>query len=487
MDAQKPSFSSGRKWRIGFHVVVATLSAFALVVMANYLAARHSVRVDWSNAGANKLSASTLRVLAGLTNNVKVIVFFDRNEPLFGQVASMIKDYQLHCAKLDVEFIDYRYPGRAEVIRRQYESTSPGDASRVIFDCNGRVRSVMAGELSDFAFTPEKQIRRTGFKGEQLFTSALVSLIAPRKTKAYFLTGHGEHDPQSAQDTDGYSRFAKMLVNNDVELAMLESLINHDVPDDCGLLVIAGPKKRFATEELDRLDRYLMQGGRMFLLFPMYLGGDPLTGLESRLLNWNVQVGLDYVRDQDQSSAASAAELVTSHYGGHAITKPLLRSSLELIVPRSISARPGGVRADAPKATEIIFTGERGYTVHPDGTGTGTIERKGAIPLAVAVEKGGIQGVASDRGATRMVVVGSSVSLANAVMLAGANADFANIAVNWLLSRDVILGDIPPRAIAEYRINVTKEQMRTLRWIFLAGAPGGALMLGGIVWIRRRK
>src|SRR4051812_36581360 len=103
MDAKKPSFSKGRKWRIGFHVVVATLSAFALVVMANYLAARHSIRVDWSNSGANKLSASTLRVLGGLTNNVKVIVFFDRNEPLFGQVASMIKDYQLHCAKLDVE------------------------------------------------------------------------------------------------------------------------------------------------------------------------------------------------------------------------------------------------------------------------------------------------------------------------------------------------------------------------------------------------
>jgi ABC-2 type transport system permease protein len=486
MEDAKPSFSKGRKWRIGFHVVVATLSAFALVVMANYLAARHSIRFDWSNAGANKLSASTLRALNSLTNTVKVIVFFDRNEPLFGQVSSMIKDYQLHCAKLDVEFIDYRYPGRAEVIRRQYESTSPGDASRVIFDYNGRVRSVMGGELSDFGIGADKEIRRTAFKGEQLFTSAILSVTAPRKTRAYFVTGHGEHDPQSTDDSEGYNRFAKMLVNNDVDLGVAD-LHSHDVPDDCGLLIIAGPKNRFDLDELDRLERYLSQGGRLLALFRWYAGGDPLTGLESRLLNWNVQIGLNYVVDKDQSSAANKWELVARPNGAHPITKPLFRSSIEMIMPRSVSARPGGVRADAPRATELISTGERGMAVHPEGNQTGSVERVGAIPIAVAVEKGGIQGVASDRGATRIVVLGSSMTFGNAVIQAGANADLANLAVNWLLSRDVRLTDIPPRAITEYRINVTKKQMATLRWIFLAAAPGGALLLGGIVWIRRRK
>ena len=40
----EPSFTRGRKWTAGFNVVVALLSAFAIVVMINYLAARHSVR-----------------------------------------------------------------------------------------------------------------------------------------------------------------------------------------------------------------------------------------------------------------------------------------------------------------------------------------------------------------------------------------------------------------------------------------------------------
>ena len=106
--------------------------------------------------------------------------------------------------------------------------------------------------------------------------------------------------------------------------------------------------------------------------------------------------------------------------------------------------------------------------------------------MAIAVEKGSIQGVASDKGATRVVVVGSSMSFANAAIESAANADFATLAVNWLLNRDVLLTEIPPRAIKEYTLSVTEQQMRTLRWIFMFGVPATALLIGGIVWLRRR-
>ena len=52
-----------------------------------------------------------------------------------------------------------------------------------------------------------------------------------------------------------------------------------------------------------------------------------------------------------------------------------------------------------------------------------------------------IQGVAADKGATRIVVVGSSVMFANAPLGAAANADFATLSLNWLLNRDVFLAD----------------------------------------------
>jgi hypothetical protein len=75
---------------------------------------------------------------------------------------------------------------------------------------------------------------------------------------------------------------------------------------------------------------------------------------------------------------------------------------------------------------------------------------------------------------------------ANAPLATAANADFATLSLNWLLNRDVFLADIPPRAITEYTLSITEHQMRTLQWIFLGAAPAAAMLIGFIVWLKRR-
>src|SRR5215207_7949687 len=154
----EPSFTRGRKWTAGLNVVVALVSAFAIVVMVNYLSARHSVRFNWLDAAGNKLSPLTVRVLSGVTNKVRVIVYFSRNDPLFGHVTGLLKDYQLNCPKMELEVVDYRFPGRSEKIRAEYNLSSVTEGSRVIFDCGGRVRVVSGGELSDYAMGADRQI-----------------------------------------------------------------------------------------------------------------------------------------------------------------------------------------------------------------------------------------------------------------------------------------------------------------------------------------
>src|ERR1051325_8589558 len=218
----EPSFTRGRKWRVGFNVAVALASAFALMVMANFLAARHSFRYNWVDAARNKLSPLTQRVLTGVTNKVKVIVFFPRDDaPMFGFVTGLLKDYQLHCPKLDVEVVDYRFPGRSEKIRAEYNLSAGGEGSRVIFDCGGRTRVINRGELSDFAMGPDRQVRRSAFKGEQLFTSAILTVTSPRHVKAYFVTGHDEHGPQDQDDSEGYSNFKDLLLESGIEIGMI--------------------------------------------------------------------------------------------------------------------------------------------------------------------------------------------------------------------------------------------------------------------------
>jgi hypothetical protein len=196
---------------------------------------------------------------------------------------------------------------------------------------------------------------------------------------------------------------------------------------------------------------------------------------------------MNVVQDKTNEKANGDAEVIARNFGQHVIMRPLLRSSLDMIYPRSIASRAiGAVRADAPKATELVKTSERGVAARVVNKGVAEMDQQGAIPIAIAVEKGGIQGVAADKGATRIVVVGSSMMFANAPLTWAGNYDFAWVSIDWLLNRDKFLTEIPPRAISEYTLSITNQQMRMLQWMFLGIAPTVAMLLGVIVWLKRR-
>jgi hypothetical protein len=89
----------------------------------------------------------------------------------------------------------------------------------------------------------------------------------------------------------------------------------------------------------------------------------------------------------------------------------------------------------------------------------------------------------------RMLVVGDSLCLDNELIDNWPpNHLFAGLAVDWLLDRpQVLLEGLVPRALKEYRLTTTQKEMQTIRWIFLAGMPGLILLLGGLVWLQRRR
>ena len=479
--SKSPSFSAIKKWATALNVLASCLALLALVAMVNYLASRHFLRFQWMADERYRLSPMTLKLLQTRTSPVKIIVFFDPDEPLYASVKGLINEYQLACPKLDVEYVNYLLlTGRANWIKTQYQ-LSDADKDLVIFDCNGKKRIVRAKELSDYdlqGIFAGKEARRTSFKGEQFFTSAILGVTDPKPFKAYCLQGHGEHDPASDDEMNGYFKFARVLEDKDVVVEPL-SLLTNDVPADCQLLIIAGPRHTLSPEELERIDNYLNHGGRAFiLLLNPGIDGVKKSGLEKTLANWGVAVGDGLVTDDAQAKAGQNNVLYVANFGQHDIVRPLAGSRLGLAFPRAVRPQPGASRAaDMAKVVELAFTTERGKEAGRAG---------GAVPLMVAVEKGTIPGVAADTGSTRLVVVGDSLFLVNAIIEFDANRDFESLAVNWLLDRVQLLA-IGPRPIHEYKISLTQSQMSGARWILMGAMPGAVLLVGLLVWARRRK
>ncbi len=490
MDAETPnppSFSPWRRWSIGLHVAIIVILVFSVVVMVNYLSRDYFLRLHWSSRTKNVLSPRTQHFLSSLTNRVNVTLYYSKDEPLYTTVADLLNEYSLQYPRISVRTVDYlRDPASAQLVKAEYKLTTPAEKNLIIFECEGRRKVLDGNLLAKYTLEqvpnekePEFRRKPTEFLGEIWFTSALVDVTGTKPLRAYFLTGHNEHQIDSGDEAGGYLKFASVLKQNNIDVGTLSLVGTNTVPMDCNLLIIAGPTVPIPEQELERIEQYLNQGGRLLALFNAVANNRP-TGLEGILDRWGVEVGFNLVVDPLQT--ISGAEVIVSAFSRHPLVNPLLNSTLYLNRPRTVGKKATRVQAaDAPKVEEVAFASAKAFLAKDP-----TREAK-HYPLMVAVEKGEVKGVITERGSTRMVVIGDSFCMANHQIDLLANRDFAGYLANWLLDRTQLLEGLGPRPITEYRLLLTNRQLSTIRLVLLAGMPGITLLAGLMVWGRRRK
>jgi hypothetical protein len=483
----QPSFSPGRRWKIGFDVVVRTALVLAVVVMVNYLGTHFFERFYLSSQTRVQLAPQTLDILKSLTNRVDVTLYYDTKDEndFYSDIVALLNEYRSANPRISVTTVDYvRDAGEAQKIKEQYKLNSPTDKNLVIFDCEGRVKIIPGDALTQVKLEPvynpkEREFRRRpiAFNGEQAFTSMLLAVTSARPFKAYFLQGHGEPLLDDTGET-GYLKFGSLLAQNYIAVTNLELFGDNPVPMDCNLLIIAGPRMELTETELQKIDQYLAQGGRLFMLFNYFSIKHP-TGLEPILARWGVNVGSDWIQD---TKTVSGKDVVVSSFSQHPVVNPLAGFGLFLYLPRPVSkVNWENPPAGAPQVDELAFTspastlaGESGNPPH-------------AYPLMVAVEQKPVAGVANARGTTRILVVGDTFAFGNQSIKSLDNSDFIGYAANWLLDRTTLLKGIGPRPVTEFRLVMTRTQQREVRWLLLGALPGAVLLFGCLVWLTRRK
>lgn len=500
-DQFSPSFSFSRKFGVAFSVLIACLSVLAIVVMVNYLAARHFYRLDASTNQRTRLAPLTLRVLDSITNEVKITVYYDPQERLYREATSLLREYTARNPRLKLQLINpVNNPAEAQAVKDRYKLAELRDKDLVIFDCNGRIKSVYKAALSEYDLEPvanpnEREFRRKtkAFRGEVEFTSALVSVADTRQLKACFLEGHGEHNSGSHDEQSGYSKFAALLTENNLQYQALSLLGSTEVPPDCSLLIIAGPRSALSRDELEKIERYLNQGGRLLVAFG-FPSVQKRTGLEGLLANWGLIVGENIIRDYLHSTPDSLGQdlvLPLTSAESHAITAPLLHSSVHLIQPRTIATIKSGRNTEGLRLDELLHTTPDAVLITTLRNGipepNPARDRRGAFSIIAAAEKGAVKNISAGRGTTRIVAAGDSFFLGNQMIESAANRDFAMHTINWLVDRPYLLAGVAPRSVTEYRLNLTQSEVLTVRWLLLGALPGGVLLLGVFVWFNRRK
>lgn len=475
---------------VALALVLAALAAFFLNALSWRLPRSWELEVR----ARHQLSEKTHVMLEGLEGQVEVIAVVDPDARLFDEVRALLLEYQ-HAAqsldglKLQLEWVN---PDRdISRTRRLADAYDLDSGNQVIFRSGENYRVLSVGDLARYEYElRESGLARqmVGFLGEQAFSSAILAVVSGKAPVVYFLTGHGERDIDDFSEDRGYSSLARAISQDHFDVRRLPIGDHGGIPDDCDILVIAGPRERLAEEEVSWISEYLLQRrGRVMLL----LDSGVETGLEGLLEQWHVHAGKGYVTGRQ----IPGWDLVVNEYGDHAITRPLRNVTTAYVTPRPLyPLREAGteVRAEDQVRLRVLARGdENSWVEREDAEQLAAFEdgvdEQGAVPVAIAGELGPTSPDAQ-LDTTRLVVIGDSHFVSNAAISGGVggNVTFFMSALNWLGDRDTLIA-IAPNVPFALQMGLTRHQWRRISLFVIFILPGGVALFGGIVGYRRKR
>jgi hypothetical protein len=366
---------------------------------------------------------------------------------------------------------------------------------------------------------------RAAFSGEDVYGGAIAALSKNEKATVYFLTGHGERpmeasgpQPNPMQPpragslaTDprlSLSRLVGELRKDDYEVKPLDLLAEGGVPEDCAVLVIAGPTTPLQQKEMDAVRQYLDErNGRAVVMVETNLATDVDSNVTDLLAPYGVQartdaIGMVAVNFLGQMMVDFAVPVSGDGMADHAATSGLkaLRLYFDQPCPLQIAPdQPNPMLSARPLLTGLKGSwGETGLNMTSRSSQSVQYDAgedvPGPVVVAAVVQPGPPPGRPpmginpEQMGGPRIVVIGSSLAFVNGIVDGEArpNLYFIQNCVNWLGGQQNRLGvpakteDISPATVSEAELSVS-------RYLFIGVLPACVIALGIAVLIVRRR
>ena len=493
-ETKQPTRKKIRRLQIGLNVLVQVVLVLFLAAMVNSIAFKHYRRWDFSRDKKYALSDKTKRFLNTIKGKVRITVFFSPNTPITVDVQNLLTEFQYAAkGKIDIENIDpERNLSRAKEVVDKYKVVS--DESLLVIDYAGRNKTVKASEMADvdqsgMAFGEGPRV--TAFKGEQAITSAMMDLVEGKKNTLGYVLGHKE--PPLAGNTP-ISVLKTFIENENIKFQELNLFDVGAIPLELKAIVIDGPQYDFSDREMKLLRDFWEKQGRILLLLDPAAKTPKLNAFLNELgVKANDDRLMVFLRTGIQEVALTRD--VQAHFlGGSPITKRLAEvRALFFGGTSSLTLEPERVRA-ANIRLEPLIQAEKGYFAEKDYNSNdqaklqADAKRNPGTPLTigVSIEKGGSADERVQVNSARMVVVSNATFIQDNALTQDQQAlDFISGSVNWLLSREQLIG-IAPKVPKTLTFSLNEDALRNLRWIILVLLPLVPAVIGGAVWWRRR-
>lgn len=442
------AYFRGRSGRLSANMALLSVAVIGLISIVNFLGYRHHKRFDLTAEGLYSLSDQTKKVLAGLQKDVKIIKFDKQDDT---QLADQMNEFKYQTKRLSFERID---PQQRPEMARQYAVKALGETV------------VAAGD----------RIERPTASDEQSLINAILKVTRETLKTVCFTDGHEEKTL-----ADAYSQAEAKLKGENYQTKTINLATSKQVPSECAMLVVAGPKTSILPPEVSMIGQYLDNGGKAMLL----LDPDTDPQLDDVLKKWAIEIGKDFVLDFSQVGqmfgGGPGAPLVMS-YGSHPITQSFTRSMT--IFPQARSVKVTAAGGTGVNSSTLL-------TASPESWGETDLkpgvepqlddkDTKGPVTIGAVASKS-----MGENKETRLVVIGDSDFASNQAFRFQRNGDLFMNSINWL-AQDEDLISIRPKTATNRSVTMSGAQLNTFWWLAVVILPLGIIGIGTFIWMKRR-
>jgi len=438
-----------------------TLIVIAILAVLNFLANRYSKSFD---ATANKkytLSDQSAKIAKNLKDDV-VITYWDRGGESFTNAQGLFDRYKGLSPKITVEYQDVDKK-RTEAIAAGVKTPLPN-----IF--------VKVGNKTETA----KSLT------EEEVTGAMVRALKGGDRSVCFTSGFGEAATTDTTGSDGFGNAKDLTEKNNYKTKGVPLIPKPEIPTDCTILVVAGPKRNYLQPAVDAIKAYVENGGRALIMLdpPLKFKSeiDENPALVAVLDSWGVKMHNDLVLDL--SGVGQLFNLgpefpIVTKYGDHAIVREMKELPTGFPITRSLEVTKG----DKTMVSPLFSTTDD--SVATEDLKNPRVDVKSAKPGARVLAAAGTYTTGKENGNGRFVVVGTSRWISNGFLAFNGNRDLYMNMISWL-SSDEDLISIRPKDPEDRRLNMNPRQASLLFYYSMVVIPLAIIIAGVGVWWKRR-
>jgi len=471
----------------GVGVIVAIIATLAL---ANVALSRHHMHFDLTREKKFTPSQKALDVVKRLRQPVKLTYLYRNDDERGRRARDVVQLMGRSNGLLKVVTLD---PDRQPNLARKAGAKGYNTA---VLEAGGRRIAIRTVDESEMAIGIQRILRERVvtvcfMEGHNEYPSDNYQF----HTHVEGLAGH-EHDQAASAviqtSAHGIGRLRRALESIGFDARKVTPARDGKIPTDCVVLISASPRTTYLPAEAGAIETYLSQGGALLAMYDLGFVLEP--GLARLMRKLGVTLPQAVVIDPKSHYDTNPEMVAVTGYDKHPITRSVSLTFYPGMRPLELSPPVAGVRT-----VPLMTSSDASYTqpVKPaqrmrveesastDGEAPKLTDSKSKPRrhvLAAAVD-GTLPGAGNRP--FRAIIIGDGDFASNSFFPFMSNNNLALAMVRWL-AREENQTAIASRVRVPALILLTNGQMRMIFVLIEILLPLSVMLLGGLVWWRRR-